>query len=328
MSEAAATLGQRMKAERERKGLSAQKVADELHLDAWVVDALESGDYARVGPSVYAKGHLKRYAEILGLPPAEIVEAYSSQPAEPPPPPPAPSMRMATSAPTGSEIPWLQMAGFAVVAAGLAGILWWKPWHPRGSTPAATAVPVQPTAGLPGGNAPADAAASAEAAGADAVAPALPARDGPRGAAPTSSDRAGPAGPAAAPGATRAGAPSLGAGAGRELTPALATAAATAGAGRARLRLSFSADSWVDVRDAAGQRVFVGNGRANSVRTIAGAAPLRVYLRSASGVQLEINNHAVAIGPQYVVGNVAHFEAGADGVLRRDTHAAAPRPRG
>ena len=53
--------------------------------------------------------------------------------------------------------------------------------------------------------------------------------------------------------------------------------------GHARLRLSFSADSWVDVRDAAGRRMFAGNGRANSVRTIAGVAPMRVYLRSAVG---------------------------------------------
>ena len=97
---------------------------------------------------------------------------------------------------------------------------------------------------------------------------------------------------------------------------------AAAGAGRARLRLSFSADSWVDVHDAAGRRAFAGNGRANSVKTIAGIAPMRVYLGFASGVQLEINDRAVAIGPQFLAGDVARFEAGADGVLRRDSHGA------
>ena len=54
---------------------------------------------------------------------------------------------------------------------------------------------------------------------------------------------------------------------------------------------------------------------------VAGPAPLSVYLGEVSGVQLEINNHAVAIGPQFVRGDVARFEAGADGVLRRG-----PRP--
>ena len=72
---------------------------------------------------------------------------------------------------------------------------------------------------------------------------------------------------------------------------------------------------------------YAGNGRANSVKTIAGIAPLRVYLGFASGVQLQLNDRAVAIGPQFVTGDVARFEAGADGVLRRDTHAALPPAR-
>jgi hypothetical protein len=53
-------------------------------------------------------------------------------------------------------------------------------------------------------------------------------------------------------------------------------------------------------------------------------------------VQLEINDRAVAIGPQFFAGDVARFEAGADGVLRRDSrpdqsHGApqrSPRPPG
>jgi hypothetical protein len=92
-----------------------------------------------------------------------------------------------------------------------------------------------------------------------------------------------------------------------------------AGTGHARLRLSFSADAWVDVHDATGQRVYFGNGRANSVKTLSGEAPLRVYLKSVGGVQLQINDLAVAIGPQFVSGDTARFEAGADGVLRRET---------
>ena len=46
---------------------------------------------------------------------------------------------------------------------------------------------------------------------------------------------------------------------------------------------------------------------------------MRVYLGFGSGVQLEINDRAVAIGPQFFAGDVARFEAGADGVLRRDS---------
>jgi hypothetical protein len=92
----------------------------------------------------------------------------------------------------------------------------------------------------------------------------------------------------------------------------------TPGVGKARLRLSFSEDSWVSIHDYSGKRVFEGDGRANSVKTVAGMAPFRVYLRSASGVQLQLNDRAVAIGRQFISGDEARFEAGADGVLRRE----------
>jgi cytoskeleton protein RodZ len=118
-----------------------------------------------------------------------------------------------------------------------------------------------------------------------------------------------PSAPAATLGAPAATAPN---------PAAPAADAAVPGAGRARLRLSFSADSWVDVHDATGRRTYAGTGLANSVKTIAGTAPMRVYLGFGSGVQLEINDRVVAIGPQFFAGDVARFEAGADGVLRRD----------
>src|SRR6266478_6287179 len=98
------TIGARLKAERERRGLSPQKAADELHLDGWVIDALEADDYGRIGPSVYAKGHLKRYAALLGLPSAEIMAGYESQHQAP----------------------------------GPAAVRWWKAWQPGGGVPAAS----------------------------------------------------------------------------------------------------------------------------------------------------------------------------------------------
>jgi cytoskeleton protein RodZ len=305
MSESSALPGTKLKAERERRGLSAQKAADEMHLDRWVIDALEADDYVRVGPAVYAKGHLKKYAALLGLPAAEIVAGFESRaPVRSEPVSPGPSMLLSTrdeSGSSGSLTP-IQVAGCVAVVLAL-GVLWWRPWHARVkapvSTPPAAAV-AAPTpiseAGIVSG---AQAAAVAGAiAPADAAAP-MPS------AVPATADS--PAANGVEPGATP-----------------------VPGAGRARLRLSFSADSWVDVHDAAGRRTFAGNGLANSVKTLSGVAPMQVYLKFGSGVQLEINDRAVAIGPQFFAGDVARFEAGADGVLRRDsrpdqTHGAPPR---
>jgi cytoskeleton protein RodZ len=303
MTAVAETTGPRLKAERERRGLSSQKAADELHLDGWVIDALEAEDYERIGPSVYAKGHLKRYAALLGLPPAEIMAGYESR-AQAPKTPAAPTanVRLRTDVPAVSSLPWPQLVGSIAAAALILGLFWWKPWHQRGAEPPAPA----PTAANPSAAVP-DSASGSAAAGVGSAAPS-PTMPPTLSTAPTS---------IASPPLVASGAPA---------THAIpAEADAEAGTGHARLRMSFSADSWVDVHDAAGRRVFAGNGLANSVRTIAGVAPMRVYLGFASGVQLEINNRAVAIGPQFVAGDVARFEAGADGVLRRDSHnAAAP----
>src|SRR3984957_13267280 len=300
MTDAGTSVGPRLRAERERRGLSSQKAADELHLDGWVIEALEAGDYERIGPSVYAKGHLKRYAALLDLPVAEIMDGYDSRtqaPRAPAPPPPA-NVRLRTDPPAVANLPWPLIGGSVAVPLLAIGVLWWKPWHRHGSAPiAAETLAANPSA------ASADAAADSSAAdspGAEVTSTAPPL---------TSSQLVPPAAGAAAAPATRA-APSP-------------PPDAMAGMGRAHLRLSFSADSWVDVHDAAGRRVFAGNGRANSMKTLAGIAPMRVYLGFASGVQLEINDRAVAIGPQFVAGDVARFEAGADGVLRRDSHSAA-----
>jgi len=300
MSELAQTLGQRLKAERERRGMSAQKAADEMHLDAWVIDALEAGDYQRIGPAVYAKGHLKKYASILGLSPAEIAAGFAPQPAAPAVNPAAPPVNIRTTRGSSAKAnhlplpPMAAMAAMAAIALGIGGVVWWQHWHRR------SAVPL-PASAVSATAAPTNAASAGEAAPI-AEQSAQPPPE------PQGSDSAAQAG--AAPTA----APSKSPGDAREADAAL-------GVGRARLRLSFSADSWVDVHDAEGRRVFAGNGRANSVKTIAGIAPLKVYLGFASGVQLEVNDRAVAIGPQFFSGDVARFEAGADGVLRRASRA-------
>jgi cytoskeleton protein RodZ len=287
MTLTAALPGPKLKAERERRGLSAQKAADEMHLDRWVIDALETDDYQRIGPTVYAKGHLKKYASLLGLPTAEILAGFESRaPSRTEAPAAGPSMLLSTrsDSPTSGRVALIQIGAGAAVALAL-GLLWWRPWHAHAKAPS-VAPPAASVLAAPDDK-PVDSGIVSTASAA----------------------------PAAAEVAAPASAPDPGVAMGTD-----APAAPVPGAGRARLRLSFSADSWVDIHDASGKRTFAGNGLANSVKTVAGAAPLRVYLGVGSGVQLEINDRAVAIGPQFFAGDVAHFEAGADGVLRRDSH--------
>lgn len=311
MTEAAVALGARLKAERERRGLSSAKTADELHLDGWVVDALEAEDYERIGPAVYAKGHLKRYASLLGLPPDEILAVYESRTQAPKTPAAAAgNVRAGAAAPAVRNLSAWQVSGFAVLVLLVLGVLVWKPWHERGAASASVARPSK-ASGSVSADTPADSVPSttAAASAAPAARPATPAAAPSPGATSTMTTAAATVANTAANTAARVIA----------AAPSHAPADPAAGTGRARLRLSFSADSWVDVHDASGRRTFAGKGRANSVKVLHGVAPMRVYLGFASGVQLEINDRAVAIGPQFVAGDVARFEAGADGILRRDS---------
>ena len=82
------TPGGMLRAERERRGYSVQYAAEDLHLDVWVIEALEANRFAALGAPVYAKGHLRRYAMLLGLAPATVLERYealSGTPLEPTP---------------------------------------------------------------------------------------------------------------------------------------------------------------------------------------------------------------------------------------------------
>jgi cytoskeleton protein RodZ len=267
-----------------------------MHLDRWVIDALEADDYKRIGPTVYAKGHLKKYAALLGLPAAEILAGYDSgAPAPGGAGSPVSNMLLSAraDAPNMSSLSPLQIAACVAGAFLLITVLWWRPWHPRVKAPVTHTPAAQ-----------ASVAASPEKTSDTAlVAAAL--------SAPASAHDAPPPSPPVTEAESSA--------------PAAADEAPVPGAGHARLKLSFSADSWVDIHDAQGKRIFSGNGQANSVKNVAGAAPMHVFLGYGSGVQLEINDRAIAIGPQFFAGDVARFEAGADGVLRRDARVDPPR---
>ena len=60
------SIGERLRAGRERAGLSVAAAAEKLHLDNKVIEALEADRFAELGASVYVRGHLRRYADFVG----------------------------------------------------------------------------------------------------------------------------------------------------------------------------------------------------------------------------------------------------------------------
>jgi cytoskeleton protein RodZ len=77
----ARSIGARLRGAREKRGLTILQAAEKLHVDARVLEALEAGNFAALGAPVYVRGHLRRYAELLGEPPPQLTEFYAAAPA-------------------------------------------------------------------------------------------------------------------------------------------------------------------------------------------------------------------------------------------------------
>lgn len=77
MSDAAA-IGEVLRAARERTGLDVDQAAARLHVDAAVIRALEEGRFSALGAPVFVRGHLRRYAELLGEPEAPLQARYAA----------------------------------------------------------------------------------------------------------------------------------------------------------------------------------------------------------------------------------------------------------
>ena len=75
MSERAglASPGARLRTAREERGLSIEEVADRLRLNEALVLAMEEDRFGLLGAPVFARGHLKNYAALVGAPEREVM---------------------------------------------------------------------------------------------------------------------------------------------------------------------------------------------------------------------------------------------------------------
>ena len=77
MAAEASGIGARLRAGRERMGLSVLQVAERMHTDPKIVEAVEADNFEVMGAPVYARGHIRHYAELVGETAAELIALYS-----------------------------------------------------------------------------------------------------------------------------------------------------------------------------------------------------------------------------------------------------------
>ena len=73
---AAPLAGERLARARREKQISIDEIAKELHIDDYKVRALERNDFEVLGAPVFAKGHLRKYAQLVGVPVGDVLADY------------------------------------------------------------------------------------------------------------------------------------------------------------------------------------------------------------------------------------------------------------
>jgi cytoskeleton protein RodZ len=275
------TLGQTLAAERERQGLSRADVAQRLHMSAYQVEAIETGDYARLPQGTFLRGFVRNYAKVLGIAPDPVLELLSEDAM----PGRRPGIVVPTERirfdPTGEGLrnPYVKAAAvaFVVIALGFAAMYWWlfiRPAPPASAqkpAPSVVASAPQPVV-VP----PAPAIERTPVPAPVEVAPPEPAtkKAEPPKAAPAEAPKPAPAIVNAAQGST--------------------------------LKFVFKGQSWVEVRDKQGKLIFSRLNPPGSDAEVSGKPPFNVVVGNAPEVQLYYNDHEFDLEPHTKVA-VARF---------------------
>lgn len=266
--EAEPQAGERLAAARLALDISITDIAKALILDDEKVVALEANDFDSLGPPVFAKGHMLKYAELVGVPAEDVLADYYR-------------LNLSAGAPpvvgprhepirNFSSPPWI--VGIVVIIILSVAAWWW--FRPAADQPADAAQTSSSAAVAPTVTRPA-VIQEAEEANIEAPAP-EPAVETETASQPLEEEQLpivdNDAAPAAAP-------------ADVEFADAI------------QLRMSFSGDCWTEVSDATGRQLYFDLGTAGRIITVAGEAPLRVLLGNSANISITVNGADYAIPP-------------------------------
>jgi cytoskeleton protein RodZ len=243
--------GERLAEARHEQDISISEIAKELHLDEPNVRALESNDFDSLGAPVFAKGHLRKYAELVGVNVDDILTDYYQMTRQDNLPPVVVARRrMRREVAPG---PWVAVIVVIIVVA--AAYYWFAVYSAGTSAPAPGASSVEQPQGsqVDGGelmeSEPAAALPEPEPIAEESVAE-EPVVDEP---APIETD--------------------------------------SLDAGEVRLTLNFSGDCWTEISDATGRRLFFEMGRAGETVELTGVAPFAVLLGDVDNVAVQVNGN-------------------------------------
>jgi cytoskeleton protein RodZ len=291
-------IGARLIRLREARGQTPAEVATALRCDPKVIDALEGERWAELGAPVFSRGHLRRYAEFLGLPADPLLAQWTAEQGAHQT---LPDLSRAPQAPRPLDTQrWGRRLAMLAGAVVIALAAWWILQGADVQAPAASPVAASTAAST--------AAAPVEIA---AVATPIPSAAAP--ATPPAVVEDGPVAAEAVPGETP------------DAVPAPAVPATTAAPG-AGLAVAFTATErcWAEVVDASGSRRLFMMLEPGVRVTANGTPPLRVVLGRGDVTAVEIGGRAASIPTDALRNSVARFEIAGSGTMRALPPAPAP----
>ncbi len=288
--------GERLRQARERRGMTVAAVAETLRLSSAMIEALEQDRYEALPPAAFVRGYLRSYSELLGLPSDEVLHAHALVQPEPDPVTHAGPVTQPLSGSSRARVV-ASVLGVVILALALVIVGWFSSERETGefelqeadAVPAETAPAPRPDTGPDIGRlvmpAPSEKTTlpeteteitddAATSTGHEAVVypeGREPVQVTPREAPPADEIPAEPA--AAAPDEPT-----------ETTTPPAETTTV-----QVAFRIREGGQSWVEIEDAAGERVarrLFGSGESFSAEAV---APLSVFLGDAAEVELSIN---------------------------------------
>lgn len=287
----AAGPGQLLRNAREQLGWTREQVASRIHLRLTLIAAIEADTYDKHTSHTFIRGYLRAYAKLVGIPEETILAAYEKLGLTPPDNIDMQSFSRRSRQQANDSrlkvVTWLVI----LVLIGLSVAWWWQSTARRSAgDDALAATEMGATVNTPEANvAPAvEVAEPVLPAASDAVSTQVVVS----GATATLSVVATDAS-AAVP---------------TNVSGAVSTAESTTTepAKAPQLKMSFTADCWLDVKDANGKTLFSGLKKANDELVLEGPEPLRFIIGAPMAVNLEYQGKSFDMS-RYNNGRTARF---------------------
>lgn len=245
--------GERLAEARRELQIPVIEIAKELHLDEYKVRALECNDFDVIGAPVFAKGHLRKYAQMVKVDEADVMADYyqlNRSSGAPPLVPKRPRQRKVVS-----PGPW---AAVVVVIIAVASAYW---WFTSRETP-----PVRPVTGEIAALPQESDTVAAETDESEAI-------EQPQANESANESAIEPANEQAIESNPEPVAPPIAATDTFDLS----------------LSVTYSGDCWTEITDAGGRRLFFDLGKSGRTVNLTGEAPFNVLFGDAANVSLTVN---------------------------------------